>query len=147
VKFLGYLVLEKGVGQVEVQFLAVDLIQIQGEPFLDVLMHPLAHQAPGKVLQVVEFPAALGELFLAVAVQGHQLVWIGQGRFGKNLRLPSSFLLQEVQQEREDLQGGVHPVDDAQAAAAHTGVAIVAHQFLEAMFQDCIGRRIIRRRG
>jgi len=57
VKFTGYLVLKKGLGLIEFQFLPVEPVEIQGELLLGVLMHPLQHQAPGKVLQSVEFSA------------------------------------------------------------------------------------------
>jgi len=57
VKFTGYLVLKKGLGLIEFQFLSAELIEIQGELLLGVFMHPLQHQAPGQVLQAIEFSA------------------------------------------------------------------------------------------
>jgi hypothetical protein len=57
------------------------------------------------------------------------------------------FLLQEVQLEGEDLERGVHLVDNAQAAAAYAGVAIVACQLFKAPLQDGAVLWGIRRRS
>jgi hypothetical protein len=147
VKFPGYLVLEKGLGQIEFQFLAAELIEIQGEFLRGGLMHPLKYHIPDKVLQFFEFLAELLKFLLAVAVQGHQLLGAGQGGFGQKVQLLPGLLFQELQLERQDLQRGVHLVDEAQAAAAHAGVAIGAHQRLKAPLQDGIGYRGSHRLG
>jgi hypothetical protein len=141
VKFPGYLVLEKGLGQIEFQLLAAELIETQGEFLRGGLMHPLKYHIPDKVLQFFEFFVKLLEFLLAVAVQGHQLLGAGQGGFGQKVQLLPGLLFQELQLERQDLQRGVHLVDEAQAAAAHAGMAIGAHQRLKALLQDGIGYR------
>jgi len=102
-KFFGSLVFENGLGQVEFQFLAIELIEVQGELLLGALVHPLEKQAPGEFLQPVEFRPQLPNFFPAVVVQGHQPVDIHRGRFFEHLFLLPGLLLQEVQLKRHDL--------------------------------------------
>jgi len=140
-------VFKEGVSLVEFQFVPAELVEIQGKLIPGVLMHPLQHQAAGQALQPGKLPAQLAEFRLAVVVQGHQGIGIGPGGFGEQAQLLLGLLLQKIQLERQDLQRGVHLVDNAQAAAAGAGVAVVAHQFPETPLQVGIGRCGLRLRG
>ena len=61
-----HLVLEEGIGQIELQFILINAVQVQEDFFLEVLMNSLLDQALGHDLEIFQLPLQL--LYLLPAI-------------------------------------------------------------------------------